>query len=80
MIDFSILIENRAIFRYFNLYENANETFSGNAVHNVQLFTEFHILDIRFDPPQLRRDLISSIMNSVYQMRHKFPNDVSLRI
>ena len=45
-----------------------------------QLFTGFHILDIRFDPPELKRDLISSIMNSVYQMRHKFPNDVSLRI
>ena len=35
--------------------------------------------DARFDSPQVKQDLISSITNFVHQLHHEFSNDLRLK-
>ena len=35
---------------------------------------------IGFDSPKVKRDLISSIINFVYELPHKMPNNLTLRM
>ena len=45
----------------------------------VIIFWNFRLCWHRFDSPQVKRNLISSIANLVYELFHELPNDLRLR-
>ena len=45
----------------------------------IIIFWNFTILQYRSDSPQVKRNLISSIANLVYELPHELPNDLRLR-
>ena len=56
------------------------------SVHNMKttilviIFWNFRLCWHRFDSPQVKRNLISSMANLVYELSHTLPNDLRLRI
>ena len=66
-VDFSFLEENERIPRL-------------NTTILVIIFWNLTIFYYRFDSPQVKRNLISSAANLVYELPHELPNDLTLRI
>ena len=52
------------------------EKISGNPSHNI---LELYNVAVEVRVPQVRQDLISSMMNLVYELQRELPNDLRLR-
>ena len=44
------------------------------------IFWQFAVFPLKFDSPQVKQNLISSIIKVLYELSHKLQNDLKLRV
>ena len=44
------------------------------------IFWQFIVFPLKFDSPQVKRNLISSIIKVLYEFSHELQNDLKLRV
>ena len=80
LIELTFLSQNEHFFRKLESsleVQRSKEKFSDNPARNI---LELYNFQYGSDSPQVKRNLISSITILVYELRHKLPNDLRLRI
>ena len=64
---------------FSQLYTNWDSIFAKSTIL-VILFSNFTMCECMCDSPQVKRNVISSIANLVYELPHELPNDLRLRV